>query len=391
MCGSRRSSFADRAKELTYCANRTLAGLPNGRKRRHFGDVASLFMTRTTKTPTIRANLLASLVADLLRQGADADGLLRSHIEGVEPCRDPYREVPLDRYVAFFEAAAELTGDRLFGARIGARFKPEDLGPLGVIFVAAPSLRAALNRLGFFLRAWQGGTSAELQVGRDVAEWAYRIDDPELWPRRQDAEFTLSATCGFIRALLGPGWAPIEIHFEHSAAPALGSREQRALAAIFRAPVLFDQGLNRVVIDPRDLDRRVSNPRQAIAPYLEQHLRDLMGASGEDHSCTDQVGRLIARRMGRQPLDLASLAGELGLSRRTLQRRLKEEGACLRALVRAHRLRLAEPALGAGPAPVNAIAGLVGYADPTAFTRAFKAWRGVSPRTYRQLGSQEHD
>jgi AraC-like DNA-binding protein len=348
-------------------------------------------MHRPDKAPTIRANLLASLAAELLRRGADADGLLRAHIEGLEPARDPYQEAPLAAYVAFFEAAAEAVGDPVFGARMGARFQPDELGPLGVVFVAAPSLRTALNRLDALLPAWQGGASAALEIGPDAAEWSYQIVESGLWPRRQDAEFTLSATCSFIRALLGPGWAPIEVHFEHPPAPGFGPRERRSLAMIFRAPVLFDQGLNRIVFDTRDLDRAVSSRRQAIAPYLEQHLRDLMGAGSSGRRCAQQASHLIAKRMGRKPLDLASLAGELGLSRRTLQRRLSREGVSLRELIRAHRLRLAEPALESGAAPIGAIAGMLGYADPAVFSRAFRGWRGESPKAFRRQGSPSDD
>jgi AraC-like DNA-binding protein len=335
------------------------------------------------QTPTIRANLLASLVAELVGRGADAEALLRTHLESDRPIRDPYQEVPLGRYVGFFEAAAAMVQDPIFGARLGARFQPEDLGPLGVVFVAAPSLRMALNRLGFFLRAWQGGTSAALETAGAAAEWTYQIEDSTLWPRRQDAEFSLAATCSLIRTLLGPGWSPIEVHLEHAPAPGSGPRERRMLAAIFKAPVLFEQGMNRIVFDPADLDRQVSGPRQTIAPYLEQHLRDLLEASGSAPSLTDQTAHLIARRMGRRPIDAPSLAAELGLSTRTFQRRLMAEGTSLRELVRAQRLRLAEPALAGGAAPINAIAADLGYADAAAFSRAFRSWRGCAPRTWR--------
>jgi AraC-like DNA-binding protein len=347
-------------------------------------ELAEYAMAQPAATPTIRANLLASLVAELLRQGADAEMLLRTHIESDQPIRDPYQEVPLGRYVAFFEAAAETAGDLIFGARLGARFQPEDLGPLGVVFVAAPSLRAALNRLGFFLRAWQGGTSSALEVRSEAAEWTYQIEDPALWPRRQDAEFSLAATCSLIRTLLGPGWAPMEVQFEHLSPTGLGPRERRALAALFQAPVLYGHGVNRIVFDPRDLDRPVSNPRQAIAPYLERHLRDLMGSGGGARRLADQAGHLIARRIGRGAIDLKSLAAELGLSARTLQRRLAEEGTSLRDLTRAHRLRLAEPALAGGSMPVNVIASDLGYADVAGFSRAFRRWRGRGPRAWRQ-------
>jgi AraC-like DNA-binding protein len=327
--------------------------------------------------------VLAAVVAELVRQGADADRLLRQHIETIEPIRNPYQEVPLVNFVAFFEAGAAAVNDPCLGARIGARFQPDDFGPLGVIFVAASSLQAALNRLGFFLQAWQGGTSAELEIGRDTADWIYRIDDPNIQPRRQDAEFTLSATCCFIRALLGPSWTPLEVHFEHSALADVAPRDRRALETIFRAPIVFEQGVNRLIFDRQDLARQVIEHKQSLAPFLEQHLRDLLVSRSEEWSLSARVTYLIAKRLGRQPLDVSSLAHELGLSMRTLQRRLSDEGTSLRVLIQAHRARVVDSLLESGAAPITQIALSVGYADPTIFSRAFKTWRGASPSTFR--------
>jgi AraC-like DNA-binding protein len=356
--------FANRAKELAICA------------------------MQRTETPTIRANVLANVVAELNRLGIEAEPLLFKHVKGIEGLADPYREVPLEDYVAFFEAAAEASADPALGARLGSRFRPDQLGPLGVVFVAAPSLRFALERLGRFLEAWQGGTSVALESGAGVAEWSYRIDDPAISPRRQDAEFTLSATCGFIRTLLGQAWRPIEVHLEHPLHPDAGPRERRALETAFKAPVLHEQGANRVVLDPADLDRPASSVGQAIAPYLEQHLRDLMEARAGTESCSAMIRRLIARRIGRQRLDLASLAEEAGLSGRTLQRRLAAEATNLRALVLQHRLQLAEPVLKDGSSPITSIAHGLGYADPTVFARAFRSWRGQSPRAFRAAANR---
>jgi AraC-like DNA-binding protein len=349
---------------------------------------SSRSMNKPAKPPIIRANVLASVVAEVLRRGGEVEGLLRAHIETVDGFRNPYQEIPLARYLAFFEAASDLVGDPYLGAHIGARFQPEELGPLGVIFVSAPSLHAALNRLGFFLQAWQGGTTVELELRPDTAEWIYQIDDPALRPRRQDAEFSVSATCSFIRTLLGSRWAPIEVHFEHSA-PRGWEPHRNPLTTIFRAPVLFDQSVNRLLIERNDLGRAVSTSKQALAPYLEQHLRDLMSGAAEEETFSTQVSYVIAKRLGRRPLDLQSIAVELGVSQRTLQRRLKEENASLRGLIREQRARIAEPLLQGGGTPIMSIAHNLGYADPTVFSRAFKAWRGRSPRDFRKEPEEE--
>jgi AraC-like DNA-binding protein len=263
------------------------------------------------------------------------------------------------------------------------QMRPEEMGPLGIVFMAAPDVQTALNRLGFFLRAWQGGTAVELETDGSTAEWSYQIDDPAIWPRRQDAEFSIAVTCSLIRAMLGRSWTPLEIHFEHSA-PAREATSSTALHRWLGAPVLFDQSLNRLVFERADLGRPVSQRDQPIAPYLEQHLRDLMHADAEEAPFSARVSFLIAKRLGHRTIGMASVAAELGISARTLQRRLAEDGTSFRQIVRAERDRVAEALLRARHTPMVAIAHDLGYSDTAVFSRAFKSWRGTSPRGFRQ-------
>lgn len=340
-----------------------------------------MLMWRSHHPPVIRANFVAAIVAELSRRRLPFQDLLRTHL-GSDRLGSLYDEIPLTRYLALFEAAARLAGDSALGARAGLRMRPEELGPLGVTFMAAPDVGTALDRLRVFLRAWQGGTTVELEIGSDVAEWIYQIQDPAIGPRRQDAEFSIAVTCSLVRAMLGKAWAPLEIHFEHS----VGSLPEQSSATIQRllgAPVQFEQPLNRLIIDRADLGRLVSLPQQPIAPYLEQHLRDLLPFD-EERGFAAQVTFLVARRMGHRPLSMGSLANELGVSTRTLQRRLAEEGTTLRAVIQSERARLAEALLESKRKPIGSIAHELGYADPAIFSRAFRSWHGGNPRSFRR-------
>jgi AraC-like DNA-binding protein len=343
-------------------------------------------MARTSRAPIIRANILAAVVAELVRRGLSPERLLREHIDsgGIGSL---YDEIPLARYVAFFEAAATLAGDSTLGVQLGMHMHPEEMGPLGVIFMAAPDVRTALNRLGFFLRAWQGGTAVELETQATTAEWSYQIEEATIWPRRQDAEFSIATTCSLIRGMLGRSWNPLEIHFEH-AAPEGDAGNRARLQRLLGAPVQFDQSVNRLVFERADLGRLVSLREQPIAPYLEEHLRDLMHADMEEAPFSTRVSFLVAKRLGHRALNMSSLAAELGISARTLQRRLSEDGTSLRQIVRVERARVAEALLRAKHTPMIAIAHDLGYADTAVFSRAFKAWRGTSPRNFRRLNSR---
>lgn len=339
-------------------------------------------MERNRRSPMIRANILTAIVAELARRQLPVEALLRTHLES-DRIGSLYDEIPLPRYLAFFEAAATLANDPALGARVGLYMQPEEMGPLGIIFTASPNVRTALDRLSFFLRAWQGGTVIELETRATTAEWTYQIDDPSIQPRRQDAEFSVAVTCSLIRAMLGQSWAPLEVHFEHSASEAPG-HSRTTLPRLLAAPVQFNQSVNRVIFDRTDLGRLVFRPQQSIAPYLEQHLRDLMSLDHEERGFSARVALLIAKRMGQRTLTVQSLANELGISPRTLQRRLAEDGTSLREIVRSERARIAEALLRTRHRQIGAIAHDLGYTDTAVFSRAFKSWTGNNPRSFRR-------
>jgi AraC-like DNA-binding protein len=341
-------------------------------------------MTMQTCAPTISANVLANVVLDLRSQGVAVDRLLRKYVGYAGCFADPYEQIPLLRFVNFLEAVAQATDDPLLGAKLGARSRMEDLGLIGLMFLASPNLQIALGHLRKFFPVLQGATRVELDSCCAMPEFIYQILGPTIWPRRQDAELTLSATCSAIRSLLGDCWSPVEVHFEHDRAQP-GTRDvESTLLNIFRAPVLFNQPANRLILDPSDLSRPAASRGEGMVPQLERHLKELMRTRETTFdSCASQVSHIISKRLGQENLEVQSIAAEMGLSSRTLQRRLSEEGTSLRDLVRRHRSQIVGRLLKDPKAKMTVIAHDVGYSDATTFSRAFKSWSGDTPRDHR--------
>ena len=334
--------------------------------------------------PTISASVLTRIVLELRSQGAAVDRLLRKHVGYACGFADPYEQIPLARFVNFLEAAAYALRDPLLGARLGARSRMEDLGLIGVMFMTSPNLQIALGQLRRFFPVLQSATRVELDARSAMPVFTYQILGPTIWPRRQDAELTLSMTCSAIRSLLGERWNPVEVHFEHARAQHAGRELDSALEEIFRAPVLFNQPANRLILDPHDLVRPVAARAEGMGPHLERHLKDLMRTKETTFdSCVSQVSHIISKRLGHEDLEVQSIAAEMGLSCRTLQRRLAEENTSLRDLVRRHRSHIVDKLLRDPKTKMTVIAHDVGYSDATTFSRAFKNWCGDTPRDHR--------
>lgn len=86
---------------------------------------------------------------------------------------------------------------------------------------------------------------------------------------------------------------------------------------------------------------------------------------------------------------IADLARELGVSKRTLQRRMQEHGMNYHDLRGTVLARRARSLLRDTTLPIAEVAWEIGYSDPTAFTHAFNRWTGLSPRTFRSAGPKD--
>ncbi|MFN3273599.1 MAG: AraC family transcriptional regulator [Paracoccus sp. (in: a-proteobacteria)] len=296
---------------------------------------------------------------------------------------DPYALLPLARYVATFEDLARHLNLPDLGLRVGTNIRAADLGPMGVLFSLSPTLRKGFTRLSAHVRALQGGTqSSVFEVGSDLV-WTYRIADLSIWPRRQDAEYTLAAVCQLVRSGFSPGWTPQEIHLEHAEA---GHRP--LLSRVFRAPVLFGQSANRIVLDAASADRIHRSEDTGLTRILERHIADLTRNAPRPEGVVGQVRQLIGPMLGQRPVTLTALAQELRMSPRSLQRHLAGQGTSLRALLRAHREELAGIQMREGGQRVADIASALGYADGTVLRRAMRSWTAedgtVPPHTLRR-------
>lgn len=326
----------------------------------------------------------ANGVVDLIgRHGGDVDAIFgRAGLDTGE-LDSPYNELNLRQYCALFEEAATQTGNDNFGLHFGHRFAPRRLGAIGYVAISSPTLAAGIRNLVRYFPAHQDDSVLSLECDDDVVWLHYQIIHPQITGRRQDAELSLGMFCNIFWHAVGERWRPLEISFEHG--PPDGRSEHEAR---FGAPVKFGQRTNSIAFQRRDLDApiRDSDPYllSVIEPLLAQR-RQMRGGPG------DFVERLRARirlRLGQSSLSLCRVAEELDMSPGALQRRLREHGLAFQDMVRASRRDLALRYVRHGDMALTDVALALGYSEQSAFSRAFRAWTGMSPRRYRQLSRQ---
>jgi AraC-like DNA-binding protein len=314
------------------------------------------------------------IVQRLEAKGRDTALLLARHGIRRESLNDPYAILPMARYVSLFEDAADLVGDPLLGAHLGISFRPADIGPMGLLFSISATIADAFDHISKYVNSLQSATGSALFHEDGYLIWKYEISEASIWPRRQDSEYSLATICQLVRNCFSSRWRPIEVHFEHHA-----PSERHALQTIFGAPVYFGQSGNLLVIDAKEAATVYREEDRDLSGVLQRHIAELVDDGTDAPSLVQKVKSLIAINLGQRPLTLKSIADELSLPPRTLQRHLEREGLCLRSLIREHRQSVACSHLLHQDLRVSEIANKMGYADSTVFWRAFKTWTGTSP------------
>lgn len=285
-------------------------------------------------------------------------------------------EIPGEQYVALWEAAAQSTPS--IGIELGIQTEADDFGALGHALACAPSVEAALRTLHRFIVVFAQGSAFGLEIGARTISVDYRIATPTILPSRQDAEFSITCVLRLLNLLTDCRIRPTRVDFAH-ARPA----DTLAHKRIFQCPIYFGQPSNRIYL-PKEilhLPAGRSNERlyKALEPYLEQQRRE----RSDSDELLSQITRMIAASMSSCAPSLAEVCERLCLSRRTLQRRLKEHGIEYSTLVEDVRRELALSYIKDSGYSMTQISLLVGYSESASFTRAFRRWTGQSPQQYR--------
>jgi AraC-like DNA-binding protein len=307
-------------------------------------------------------------VEDLLRDAGLRDAQLA----------DPDATVELAAVQRLITRAADVTGDPGIGVRFAARVPWRDLGVLGFVLLHSPTLGAALANAARYVSLHNNAARITLDVDGDAAIVAYDVRGPHR--PDQGAELTLAVLTRLCREGCGrPGWAPREVRFRHRA-PASPTLQRR----FFAAPLRWQQGLDALVLDAKDLRVPMATAEDGLLPILLRHADESLARMPRADDFTDDVRAAIASALRDGDANVARVAAALGTSARTLQRRLAEHGRRFGDVVDDTRLALARRYLADPALSLTETAFLVGYHDLSAFSRAFRRWTGETARAARQ-------
>ncbi|GGH78011.1 AraC-like DNA-binding protein [Pullulanibacillus pueri] len=281
------------------------------------------------------------------------------------------------QYFAIWQAYSDLIGDIAQGIiKMVTVFEPSQYPPTVLTTYHARHYRDALNRMARYKQRCPPECLHISEEGERCTIELRWLDTEEAGPA-----MLVGITLAFLLELGRRGTGKFLKARSVEFSQPMG--DVQALEAYFGCPIQRDAGCNRLTLDRSDLDRPFvsynSELLEVLTPILDQSLDDQRGK----YSLSEKVKWIVKQSLTGGRPSIQMVARELGVSDRTLQRRLTDEGTNFKDLLIHTRHEQAREYLRDSSLDIKEVAFLVGYEDQSSFYRAFRHWEGDTPAHYR--------
>ena len=307
-------------------------------------------------------------------KGIDAEPLLsKAELSRAQLIQNPGGVSAASQH-RFLEIVAAEMNDPLLGLHVAAAM---DLREIGLLFYLAASSETVAEALEYLVRYAATATEEiRLEVSRqkDGTLLTFRRVLAFDEPIRQQPELLALGFLRVLRKLTNRDFTPSRMSFVH----ARGS-ELREVHRILRCPVEFLQSTDSWVLPQHVVELPIISEDRHLLQILEAHADVLLSERRTATGVRDLVEGQLVSILPSGGIGAASIAEQLGMSERSLRRRLAEEGTSFGEVLDHLRHRLALQYLKDQHVSLKQVAWLLGYSEAGAFNHAFKRWTGIPP------------
>jgi AraC-like DNA-binding protein len=323
--------------------------------------------------------IIARLAAAFAEEkGADVESLLKKSGLSRERIDDPNIRLEVRSQIRFLELVADAIGDDLLGFHLSQQFDLRRLGLPYYVLASSATLDEAFRHAARYSAVVHDGIRLRLQENRKLCIVVEYVSVARHLDRHQ-IEFWIAALIRVCRQITNRRLIPDSVSFAHRRNPA------SELNVFFGCDVRFGNDVDEAAFAPsiRDVTVLSGDPHlnRLLIKYCEEALAY---RRARQRSFTPDVENTIAVLLPHGQAQAAEVARKMGLSQKTLARRLCSEGLGFAGVRQRLRCDLAKRHLADKSLSISKIAWLLGYQDVSAFTSAFKRWTGRAPRTFRQ-------
>ncbi|MEZ4939938.1 MAG: AraC family transcriptional regulator ligand-binding domain-containing protein [Saprospiraceae bacterium] len=323
----------------------------------------------------IAINLYRKLIDHALHEGLTAEDLKQLSIP-VEPVQN-LQAVPADVFFELHEVLDQALGPG-FSVRVGQQMKMDDYGVLGLSWKTCSKAGEIFERCEryfkllsntYVFKVKKEGASSHIYLFREAYRRGVELSN----------EATFSAAVVVLQAMTETGIAPLGVSFKHRAPTDLTDYRHA-----FKCPVRFNQSHNLITYRTTDLETPTSKADSGINTFLLERVEEeTRGMVVSATKIASDVEGLIRDALPSGIPSVNQIGTHMGMSSRTLTRRLSENGIAFRKLVKQTQENISKELLRNSDQTVSEIAFQTGFSEQSAFSRAFKRWTGQSPQEYR--------
>jgi AraC-like DNA-binding protein len=285
---------------------------------------------------------------------------------------DAEARVSSAQFCVAWAEAIRLSGDPSLALRIAEATPAGAFGIVEYVCRSSVTLREALRQWVRYL----GILDDAVEVGLIETEThgALRVVTESEAPAPASHELCFALIVRHARAMVQGGVRIVEVRFSHQAKTAQLSR----YGVFFESEVRFGATHTELVFEQSTLDTPLTTADPNLLAILLSAATERSGRPSSHLPLTDQVRRALRSALSHDDAEVERIAQRLGMTGRTLQRRLKDEETSFQAVRDDMRRELADRYLGEGMSFAE-ISFLLGFSEPSAFFRAFKRWTGLTP------------
>ena len=297
----------------------------------------------------------------------------------VTSLEDPDARVPARLVTRLLALAEQRARDPWIGLHAGEYVQPR--GPLFYMVLSSPRVVEGLRRVQDFSGLLIDTLRLTARNEHGIGSVIFNVGDAAFSASRDAMEYLLMGSVSALRHAIGADLCLREAHFRHRRAGRFNEAERA-----FGCPVYFGRLDNRIVFPssvlwtvPRFANRFIAEEIEKFSAALSTRvaLRTTVSKRAE------QATRALLASGVRAESE--SVGRRLGMSTRTLERKLAEEGTTFRALRDATLWEAVEVLLSNPSLKIEAIALSVGFSDVASFSKAFRRWKGYPPTRFRKV------
>jgi AraC-like DNA-binding protein len=301
----------------------------------------------------------------------------------VEEIADPANRLEVATQIKILELAAEELEDEFLGFNLGRSFDLREIGLVYYIMASSEQLADALRRAERYSGIVNEGVRLNFGLATNAAV-ALEYLNVDRHSDRHQIEFWLVTLLRICRQVTETRLAPLQLKMRHFRT---GTPSEFKL--FFGRDVEFAADSDEIVLSGSMVSLPIVRRDTHLNALLRQYAEEaLANRQGQRASVRSEVERIIPQLLPHGRAGLSEVAGRLGMSSRTLSRRLREEGVAYTEILDELRLALAKRYLSDPALPVSEIAWLLGYRELSSFTHAFRKWGRMTPRQFRSLGGR---